>query len=139
MKILILASVLGALSINAMAQSASNETVTISGAKAEKVQQTRVMAPDEFAQFTGSYALSNGNSLALFSRGLKNYAAVHGEARHEIVATSAHSFVAVDKHLEMTIDRNANGEISGELLIAASPDQVAGNGAAKQVVRLALH
>jgi hypothetical protein len=139
MKILILASVLGALSLSAMAQSSSNETVTISGAKTEKVQQNRAMAPDEFARFTGSYALSNGNSLALFSRGMKNYAALHGEAWHEIVATSSNSFVAVDKQLQMTIDRNANGEISGELLISASSDQVAANGAAKQVIRLALH
>jgi hypothetical protein len=139
MKIFILASVLGALTFSAMAQSTSNETVTISGAKAEKVQQNRTMDPDEFANFTGSYELSNGNSLALFSRGLKKYAAVHGEVRHEIVATSSNSFVAVDKHLQMKIERNANGEIRGELLIFASPDQVAGNGATTQVVRLALH
>jgi hypothetical protein len=139
MKIFILATFLCALSLNTIAQSINNETVTISGAKSENVQQHRAMAPDEFAQFTGSYALSNGNSLALFSRGMKKYAAIHGEAWHEIVATSSNSFVALDNHLQMNIARNVNGEVSGELLIAAAPDQTAGIASDSKMIRLALH
>jgi hypothetical protein len=140
MKIFVLASILGALSLSAIAQTAANnETVTISGSKSAQAPQTRSMAPDEFAHFTGSYSLSNGNSLALFSRGLKKYAALHGEAWHEIVATSSNSFAAVDKQLQMTIDRHENGEVTGELLIAVSPDKMAGNDAAPKMVRLALH
>ncbi|HXA48440.1 MAG TPA: hypothetical protein VNW52_12470 [Burkholderiaceae bacterium] len=136
MKIFVLASILGALSLTVVAQTSNNETVTIKASKSAQAQQPRGMAPDEFGRFTGSYSLSNGSSLALFSRGLKKYAALHGEAWHEIVATSSNSFVAVDKQLQMTIQRHENGEVTGELLIAASPDQVA---AGKPMVRLALH
>lgn len=128
MKTFVLASILGAFAFSAAAQTTGNsETVTISGAKAGASQQVRTMSPDEFNRFSGSYELSNGQSLALFTRGLKKYAALHGEAWHELVATSSNSFVSKDKQLQMTIDVNESGEVRGELLMVV-PDRLAGGG-----------
>jgi hypothetical protein len=139
MKHLVLISILGALSLTAMAQTGSSgETITISGAKANLLNQPRQMSPEEFGQFTGSYELSNGNSLALFSRGLIKYAAVHGGAWHEIVATSSNSFIAKDKKLQMKIDHNANGEVTGELLMAVEPDHLASGDAGEHWASLAI-
>jgi hypothetical protein len=139
MKKFVLASVLGALSLAALAQTTpGGDTVTIQarGPKISVPDKIRSMPLDEFNRFTGSYELANGNSLALFSRGLKKYAKVHGEAWHEIVATSANSFVALDKQLEMTIDRQENGEVKGELLMVV-PDQLANGTTSEHVVEFA--
>ncbi|HSY29451.1 MAG TPA: hypothetical protein VK832_18215 [Burkholderiaceae bacterium] len=139
MKHLVLISILGALSLTAMAQGDnSSETITISGAKTDLVHQSRPMSSDEFSQFAGSYELSNGNSLALFSRGQLKFAAVHGGAWHEIVATSSNSFIAKDKKLQMTINHNANGDVSGELLMAAESGQVASGDTGEHWVKLAI-
>lgn len=121
MKNLILASLLSALSLAAFAQ---NESVTVSVSGQKNI--VRSMPTDEFGKFTGSYELADGRSLALFSRGLKKYAKLNGEAWHEIAATSSHSFVSLDKHLEMTIDRRDNGDVGGELLIRNGEPSVAG-------------
>ena len=138
MKNLVLIAILGALSLTAMAQGGGSETVTISGAKTDLVQQSRPMSSSEFSQFAGSYELSNGNSLALFTRGQTKYAAVHGGAWHEIVATSSNSFIAKDKKLQMTINHNANGDVSGELLMAAESGRVASGDTGEQWVKLAI-
>jgi hypothetical protein len=136
MKKIILSVVLSALSLSAMAQTDS-ATVTISGTgqKSDLLRDARPMAPDEFNRFAGSYELSNGQSLSLFSRDLKKFAVVQGEAWHELVATSANSFVSADRTLRMKIRRQANGDVSGEVEMAAAPDRVAKN---DEVVHMAI-
>jgi hypothetical protein len=139
MKNLVLISILGVLSLTAMAQTGNNsETVTISGAKPGLLHQSVPMSPGEFSQFTGSYELSNGNSLAIFSRGQLKYAAVHGGEWHEIVATSSNSFIAKDRKLQMRIDHNANGDVSGELLMAVESDHLANGDTGEHWVKLAI-
>jgi len=128
MKNLILSAVLSACSLAAAAQNSASDTVTISAAaQKNSLENRRSMLPDEFHKFAGSYELANGKSLALFTRGLKKYAKLQDEAWHEIVATSANSFVSLDKHLEMTIERKDNGDIGGELLIRGQEPAVAGS------------
>jgi hypothetical protein len=139
MKKLVLLAVLGAMALTAVAQTApKDETVTISGSKAESMQQTRSMTPAEFYQFTGSYALSNGDSLALFTRGQKKYAALHGEAWHEIVATSANSFVAKDSQLKIDIYREEDGLVHGDLYLPKAGTQTA-DGSKGELVKVAFH
>ena len=141
MQKLILASVLGAFSLAVMAQTTMDDNTVTIQAKGPKISlpaNIYHMNNDDFYQFTGSYDLSNGESLSLFSRGLKKYAKVQGEAWHEIVATSSHSFVAVDKQLEMTIDRHENGDVSGELLMVVPPDRLAGD-KSEHIVAFAFH
>jgi hypothetical protein len=131
MKPIILAGILSTLSLAAFAQSTEQSTVDTQsvtvGAVSPKYdvsKGTRIMTAEEFGNFTGSYDLSNGKSLSLFTRGQKKYAVIDGEARHELVATRANSFVSVDNQLKMTIVRDDNGDAKGELLIAG-PAQVA--------------
>ena len=127
MKIIILAGILSTLSLAALAQSGvDTQTVNIGAVspKYDLSQGHRVMSADEFGQFAGSYDLSNGKTLSLFTRGQKKYAAIQGEARHELVATRENSFVSVDRQLKMTIVKDENGDAKGELLIAG-PAQLA--------------
>jgi hypothetical protein len=140
MKNFVLLTLLGAMALTSAAQSASkDETITISGTKSETVQAVRPMAPDEFVQFTGSYELSNGNSLALFSRGLKKYAALHGEAWHEIVATSGNSFIAKDHQLKIDIYREDNGLVHGDLYLPQTVAQNADGRTDVQMVKVTFH
>jgi len=130
MKIAILCTLLSSFSLAALAQSEAPTTtdtpsITI-GAMSPKydvTQGVRQMSPDEFGKYTGSYDLSNGKSLSLFTRGMKKYAVIQGEARHEIVATRSNTFVSTDKQLKMTIDKQENGDAQGELLIASAQPQ----------------
>lgn len=124
---LTLLSIAGAIALTSFAQAAPKDDpmVTISGAKSETQEQTRVMSADEFAHFVGSYELSNGSSIALFTRGQKKYAALHGEAWHELAATSANSFVAKDHQLKIDIWRGDDGVVSGDVYLPKSDVQTA--------------
>ena len=128
MKKIILVGILALSSVAALAQSgADSQSVTVNAVspKYDLANGIRPMAPDEFRRFAGSYDLANGKSLSLFTRGFKKYAAIEGGAWHEIAATRANTFVSLDKQLKMTIDLADNGDASGEVLIAAGPQQVA--------------
>ncbi len=140
MKKIALLSFLGLMTLAANAQNAPQDSrVTISGAKSETAEQVRAMPADEFKRFAGSYELANGNSLALFTRGLKKYAALHGEAWHEIVATSANSFVAKDSQLRIDIYRAENGTVSGDVYLPKSDVQTAAGASGAQLVKVAFH
>lgn len=139
MKKIALLVALCAISLTSLAQTApKDETITISGSKTE-ANQTRAMRPDEFSKFTGSYELANGDSLALFSRGLKKYAALHGEAWHEIVATSDNSFVATDQQMKIEIYREDNGMVHGNLYLPKAGMQTADSGNTTQLVKVGFH
>jgi len=138
MKKIALLSFLGLVALAANAQTAPQDSmVTISGAKSATPPQVRAMPADEFKQFAGSYELANGNSLALFTRGQTKYAALHGEAWHEIVATSANSFVAKDRRLKIDIVREESGAVHGDVYIPKSDMQTADSATGGQLVKLA--
>ncbi len=77
--------------------------------------------------------------MALFTRGLKKYAAFHGEAWREIVATSANSFVSKDCQLKIDIYREDDGAIHGDVYIPRDIVQTADGGTAAQLVKVAFH
>jgi hypothetical protein len=138
---LALLSFVGAIALVSVAQAAPKDDpmVTISGAKSEMQEQSRAMSADEFSRFAGSYELSNGSSIALFTRGQKKYAALHGEAWHELAATSSNTFVAKDHQLKIDIWRDDNGVVSGDVYIPKSDVQTADGGTGTHLVKVAFH
>ena len=140
MKSFVLASALCALALSVSAQpvtdgNAVDNTVTIkpNGPLIMLPAHAQVMSRSEFARFTGSYELADGSSVALFTRGLKKYAALHGEAWHEVVAVSGNSFVAKDRQLKVTLEQGDNGEVTGGdvLFVTSTLERVAKAGKRK--------
>jgi hypothetical protein len=140
MKKFALLFILGAAALPSFAQTApADSMVTISGAKSGMKEQVRAMPADEFNQFTGSYELANGDSLALFTRGQKKYAALHGDAWHEIVATSANSFVAKDSRLKLDIYREDDGSVHGDVYLPKNDTQTADGRSGEQFAKVGFH
>lgn len=142
MKTLIVASVLGFAALTASAQSApGGNTVTITGNQPAIVlpESPQAMSTQEFGKYTGSYELADGSSIALFTVAGVRYAAIHGEARHALVAKSANSFVAKDRQLAVTIDMHDDGSVSGEVLKAVPAEKVAAGQEQQRVVSVAIH
>lgn len=119
---------------------ADGNTVTITGNQKSIAlpESPRAMSELEFGKYAGSYELSNGDSIALFTRAGAKYAALHGQPAHELVAKSGHTFVAKDLQLEVTIDKSDENKISGEVLMAVPSGTVAA-GTQQHVVSVALH
>jgi hypothetical protein len=141
MKTLIAASALVLVSFVASAQPTSDgNTVTITGNQKSIVlpESPRSMDVQEFDKYAGSYELSNGDSIVLFTRTGIKYAALHGQVAHALVAKNGNTFVARDLQLEVTIDKHDDGMISGEVLMVVPAEKVAG-GAPQRVVSVALH
>jgi hypothetical protein len=145
MKAYVVAAIVAAMPLAAWSQSTSegtsdSATVTISKSDRQLTQQDYRMLPREFAEFKGTYQLSDGNTLFLFSRmaGSHMYAKVQDQPEHEIMATAANSFVALDRQLRMRIDLQADGQASGELLMRVNPASASIAPGAEQYIALAL-
>ena len=128
MKTLVVFSILSALSVAATAQTSPDSgAVTISGAKPRIELPSRIQRTwqGDFDNLKGGYDLANGKTLYLTSRYGRIYAGVEDEPKTEIVAAASNIFVALNKQMKVTLERHANGEVTGELLIAApqSPQQ----------------
>ncbi|AIY43361.1 hypothetical protein LT85_4203 [Collimonas arenae] len=137
---------LSLLSVSFLASAAppadqDNLPVTISGIKERIVlpERYRKMHPDEFYDYMRAYDLSNGMTLSVFHRGFKMYAALDDQVRHEIVAITPNTFVALDKQLKMTINLHDNNDASGELYMMVPARRLSNNAVAhKKLVRIAL-
>ena len=141
MKTLFAASILGLAAVAAVAQPASDDnTVTITSNQRVIAlpDAPRAMSAQEFGSYTGSYELADGNSIALFTRGGVKYAAVHGQGAHALVAKNDNTFVARDRQLAVTIEKSADGKVSGEVLMALQGGQVADGTAPQRAVSVAL-
>jgi hypothetical protein len=130
MKKLILASLLSVASLAAYSQTANPaETVTVPGhaLRIDAPTQTRYMDRDDFYPYKGAYELANGQTLVLTARGNKMYAEVNEQGQHQIVATSANAFTALDRQLQMTIELLPNDNVHGELLMVV-PERTMSDG-----------
>lgn len=130
MKKLILASLFSVASLAAFSQTATTgETVTVPGhaLRIDAPTHVRYMSQDEFYPYKATYELANGQELTLTARGTKMYAEVNDQGKHQIVATSANSFTALDQQLQMTIDRLPNDNVTGELLMVV-PERTMSDG-----------
>ncbi len=136
----LIAAALVLVSFAASAQPTSDSnTVTITGNQKSIVlpASPRTMDEQEFSKFTGSYELSNGDSIALFSSAGVKYAALHGQPAHALVAKNGNTFVARDLQLAVTLDKGDDGKVGGEVLMVAPADKTAGT--QQHVVSVALH
>jgi len=118
----------------------SDESVTIPAPRLTIDQPERLyyIDPKESREFRGTYELSNGQVLTLTAVGNIMYGEVGDQGQHRLVATRYNTFVAVDRKLQVRLDRGQDGETAGEVLMAV-PMQVAATGeSGEQVVRLAV-
>jgi hypothetical protein len=117
----------------------SDDSVTIPAPRLAIDQPERhyYIDPKESREFRGTYELSDGQQLRLTAVGNIMYGEVGEQGRHRLVATRHNTFVAVDRKLQVRIDRGRDGETSGEVLMAV-PMQIAETGEmGERVVRLA--
>ncbi|NRR31348.1 hypothetical protein HSX11_14285 [Oxalobacteraceae bacterium] len=130
MKRVMLCVLAGTLALGVQAQTSDEQhTVRVPG------QSLRIDVPEQglhkwatnFDVYQGAYELSNGQILSLTSRGQRMYAELDDGEKMELVAASRNVFVASNKLLKMSLERQIDGEVKGELLIAkpALPAQVA--------------
>lgn len=95
------------------------------------------MTVADLNEFRGSYELSNGQILRLRGVGTVLYGEIDEQGEHRMIAASHNTFVALDRKLQVRIDRAQYGEPGGEVLMAV-PVRVAETGEiGEHVVRLA--
>lgn len=83
------------------------------------------MMREDFKQFSGSYDLSNGDTLELRRAGAFMYARIGNQQEHQIVATGRNAFVALDRQLKVRIDHKDDGTVGGELVMVVPSQQLA--------------
>ena len=83
------------------------------------------MMREDFKQFSGSYDLSNGDTLELRRAGAAMYARIGKQQEHQIVASGRNSFVALDRQLKVRIDHKDDGTVGGELVMVVPSQQLA--------------
>jgi hypothetical protein len=137
MKRLLLAACLGTLALAASAQTEPEDTsVRIPGYQIELPVQPHRLMPGDFNDFKGAYDLSNGDSMVLRQYGRKIYADVGDGPRTELVAAARNEFVSVDQKLKMTLNKQDDGLVTGELLMAAPQTALGQAGAGVRVTLL---
>lgn len=132
MKTLVLLPLLGALALSAAAQTAPDQNdqqqqyVPIKGneSRIDLPSDYHKMWPSDYANYLKSYSLSNGMTLAIFSRGDNVYASVD-HVWHKIVSVSPNTFVALDKQLKMHINLLEHDDASGELIMVVPAQTLA--------------
>lgn len=137
MKRLLLCALLGGLSLAAPAQTTEPGTeVRIRGYQIELPVHRHIMFRSEFDEYAGAYSLSNGETLTLTRNDRRMYGQVGMGPRKELVAARANQFVALDREMKITIERDdRTGDVGGEVLMVVDRDLALGNPG--QIVRLA--
>ncbi len=119
MKRLLLFALLGGLSLAATGQTAPVSEVRIHSYRIALPDRVHTMYVGDFDIYKGSYELSNGDVLVLYQRGRHLYGYVGKGEDKELVAAAANVFVALDRKLQVTLDRDNFGGFSGEVLMEA--------------------
>ena len=115
----LLAVCLGTLALTTTAQTGPEDaSVRIPGYLLELPQQPYRLMPGDFNDFKGAYAMSNGQTMVLRQYGRTLFAEIGDEPRTEIIPAARNQFVSVDEQLKMTLNRNFDGLVKGELLMA---------------------
>ena len=119
MKQLLLVALLGGLSLAATGQTAPVSEVRIHSYRIALPDRAHTMSVGDFDIYKGSYELSNGDVLVLYQRGRHLYGYVGNGEDKELVAAAANVFVALDRKLQVTLERDNFGGFSGEILMEA--------------------
>lgn len=75
----------------------------------------KYMPPQDFRVYKGDYSLSNGKTMTLRRFNTRMYAQVGSQREHEIVLTGQGTFVALDRTMEMQLNVDQYGDISGTM------------------------
>ncbi|HEY1151523.1 MAG TPA: hypothetical protein VGF27_23295 [Pseudoduganella sp.] len=75
--------------------------------------------------YKGAYDLSDGRIISLTQRGRTMYAEIDGREKVQVIAADMNTFVAMDRSLKLNLNRNFEGEVRGDVLLA-SPAATAG-------------
>ncbi|NVM76555.1 hypothetical protein FHW83_002350 [Duganella sp. SG902] len=95
------------------------------------------MTVADLNEFRGAYQLSNGQILRLRGIGTVLYGEIDDQGEHRMVAASRNTFVALDRKLQVRIDREQYGEPGGEVLMAVPVRSAETGEIGEHVVRLA--
>ena len=118
MKRLMLFALLGGLSLTAPAQTAPDSEVRIRGYQIELPVRPHLMFRSDFDVYKGAYELSNGDVMTMTRTGQRMYAQIGDGERKELVAARFNVFVALDKELKITLERDDFiGDFGGEVLM----------------------
>ncbi|WP_342117583.1 hypothetical protein [Pseudoduganella sp. OTU4001] len=124
MKRLVAAGCLFALAMSATAQSSGDQKVVIPASKDAQIQRN-YMSPQDFAQYKGSYDLSNGKTLYLVRKQTRLYARVDEQTEHEITRAGYGKFQALDGTMSMHLVFAPDDSVSGELSFIDEQQRVA--------------
>ena len=130
---------LSVATVGALQAQPSDESVTIPAPrlKIELPARPYHMSIADLGEFKGAYELADGQILRLRGFGQALYGEVGDQGEHRMVAANRNTFVALDRKLQVRIDRGQDGEGGGEVLMAV-PMQIAETGEiTEHVVRLA--
>lgn len=133
MKRLILFALLGGLSLAAPAQDTMDNEVRIRGYQIELPVYPHIMFRSDIDKYTGGYTLSNGEVMTLSRDDQRMYARIGNGERKELVAAKDNVFVALDRDLKITLNRDEFFDVSGEVLIVP---RLSGLAQAGQVIQL---
>ena len=105
----------------------------------ELPERYRKMWPQDYDDYRGGYALSNGQTLSIAPRGLHMYARIDNGQWHKLVAAAPNTFVALDRQLKMEINLLDDEKVSGWVTMVV-PQQTLANGVVlpERAVRLAV-
>jgi hypothetical protein len=138
MKRLLLATCLGMLALGATAQAQAepDSAARIRSYEIELPVKPFHMFGGDFDIYKGRYALSNGETMVLRSRGRRMFADIGNRPRTEMIAATPNEFVAVDRQFKMTLAAGDFGDVNGEVLLTVPSQAAQANGKGGEVVRL---
>ncbi|XLZ70614.1 hypothetical protein ABT364_01225 [Massilia sp. SR12] len=112
-----------AASAAAQSSTGADQSVVVPAQKAKA--EHRLISPQDFYQYQGAYALSNGQTLTLARGAVRLYAQLGQQTRQEIHWYGDGRFAAADGSLTMNIvwlnDDTATGELSFTPRVAGTP------------------
>jgi len=121
--------ILTALSLTSLVYAAQDNVPSVpvpaADQKIELPANARKMWPDEFSHYLRTYTLSNGQSIALYTRGTSVYATLDDGDAHKMMAVNRNTFVAQDRKLKMNVTLDDSDEASGYALIAVPAQRMA--------------
>jgi hypothetical protein len=117
MKRVLLFAVLSAVALASAAQTPEGSSVEVRGSQFQLPSKAYPIFPRDLDNFTGTYLLSNGETMRLRRAGARMYADIGNRPEKKLVAISANEFIALDRQVRMTLAETDDGGMAGEMLM----------------------
>lgn len=135
MKRFLIPTLVGLLSMGAIAQTEPDSAVQIHARQIELPAQPYRMWQTDFDVYKGEYDLSNGETMVLLNRGPHMYAVIGARPRIELLAAKYNEFVAVDRQFKMTL-AGQRGDVTGEVWLRVPGNASQATANSGDIVRL---